>query len=41
MHIQSGAGIVYDSTEQGELEECENKAQALLRAANDAIRFGH
>ena len=41
MHIQAGAGIVYDSLEQNELEECENKARALLRAANDAIRFGH
>ena len=41
MHIQAGAGIVYDSLEQSELEECENKARALLRAANDAIRFGH
>ena len=41
MHIQAGAGIVYDSQEQSELEECENKARALLRAASDALRFGH
>ena len=41
MHIQAGAGIVYDSKEQSELEECENKARALLRAASDALRFGH
>ena len=41
MHIQAGAGIVYDSDEQSELEECENKARALLRAASDALRFGH
>ncbi len=41
MHIQAGAGIVYDSVDQSEQEECENKARALIRAANDAIRFGH
>ena len=41
MHIQAGAGIVYDSIDQNELEECENKARALIRAANDALRFGH
>ena len=41
MHVQAGAGIVYDSVEQNEQEECENKAKALLRAANDALRFGH
>ena len=41
MHIQAGAGIVYDSVDQSEHEECENKARALIRAANDALRFGH
>ena len=41
MHIQAGAGIVYDSIDQNEQEECENKARALIRAANDALRFGH
>ena len=41
MHIQAGAGIVYDSIDVNEQEECENKARALIRAANDALRFGH
>ena len=39
MHVQAGAGIVYDSVEQSEFEECQNKARALLRAARDAIQF--
>ena len=39
MHVQAGAGIVYDSVEQAEFEECQNKARALLRAASDAIQF--
>ena len=39
MHVQAGAGIVYDSVEQSEYEECQNKARALLRAAHDAIQF--
>ena len=39
MHVQAGAGIVYDSVEQSEFEECQNKARALLRAAHDAIQF--
>jgi len=39
MHIQAGAGIVYDSVEQSEYEECQNKARALLRAAADALQF--
>ena len=37
MHIQAGAGIVYDSDPQSEYEECQNKARALLRAAEDAV----
>ena len=39
MYVQAGAGIVYDSVEQSEYEECQNKARALLRAAHDAIQF--
>ncbi len=30
MHVQAGAGIVYDPVEQSEYEECQNKARALL-----------
>ena len=40
MHVQAGAGIVYDSDPQSELEECRNKARALFRAAEEAQRFG-
>jgi len=31
-HIQAGAGIVYDSVPSNELEECRNKASALVEA---------
>jgi anthranilate synthase component 1 len=31
-HIQAGAGIVYDSVPERELEECRNKAGALVEA---------
>ena len=37
MHIQAGAGIVYDSAPESEYEECQNKARAIIRAAEDAI----
>ena len=37
LHIQAGAGIVYDSVEQSEFEECQNKARAVLRAAEEAV----
>ncbi|MGI3903205.1 MAG: anthranilate synthase component I [Janthinobacterium lividum] len=39
MHIQAGAGIVYDSVPESENTECANKAEALVRAAEEAIRF--
>ncbi len=39
MHVQAGAGIVYDSDPASEQRECENKAQALFRAAEEAVRF--
>lgn len=39
MHIQAGAGIVYDSVPESENTECVNKAEALVRAAEEAIRF--
>ncbi|MEC8246217.1 MAG: chorismate-binding protein, partial [Pseudomonadota bacterium] len=39
LHIQAGAGIVYDSDPQAEFEETQNKAMALIRAAGDALRF--
>jgi anthranilate synthase component I len=39
MHVQAGAGIVYDSDPAAEQCECINKAQALFRAAEEAVRF--
>ncbi|HRJ69866.1 MAG TPA: chorismate-binding protein, partial [Beijerinckiaceae bacterium] len=39
MHVQAGAGIVHDSDPQSEQTECENKARALFRAAETAVRF--
>ncbi len=39
MHIQAGAGIVHDSLPENEQQECINKAKALVRAAEEAVRF--
>jgi anthranilate synthase component 1 len=39
LHVQSGAGIVYDSVPESEQQECINKAKAIVRAAEDAVRF--
>lgn len=39
MHVQAGAGIVADSVPENEQAECENKARALVRAAQEAVRF--
>jgi anthranilate synthase component 1 len=39
MSVQAGAGIVYDSDPAAEQQECVNKAKALFRAAEDAVRF--
>ncbi|MGB1871581.1 MAG: anthranilate synthase component I [Candidatus Puniceispirillaceae bacterium] len=39
LHVQAGAGIVYDSDPQAEYEETQNKAMALIRAAGDALQF--
>jgi anthranilate synthase component I len=39
MYVQSGAGIVYDSDPAAEQRECVDKAQALFRAAEEAVRF--
>lgn len=36
MHIQAGAGIVYDSEPEAEFQETVNKAMALIRAAAEA-----
>jgi anthranilate synthase component 1 len=39
MHVQAGAGIVYDSSPAAEQKECGDKARALFRAAEEAVRF--
>lgn len=39
MSVQAGAGIVYDSDPRSEHQECVNKASALFRAAEEAVRF--
>jgi anthranilate synthase component 1 len=39
MHVQAGAGIVYDSVPENEQQECINKAKALVRAAEEATRL--
>ena len=39
MHIQAGCGVVADSDPDTEYEECVNKARALFRAAEEAVKF--
>jgi anthranilate synthase component I len=39
MYVQAGAGIVADSVPDSEYEECRQKARALVRAAEEAVRF--
>ncbi|HUQ35376.1 MAG TPA: anthranilate synthase component I [Aestuariivirga sp.] len=39
MYVQAGAGIVADSVPESEHQECVNKAKALFRAADEAVRF--
>ena len=39
MFVQAGAGVVADSVPEAEQAECINKAKALFRAAEEAVRF--
>ncbi len=39
LHVQAGAGVVYDSLPENEQQECINKAKAIVRAAEEAVRF--
>ncbi len=39
MYIQAGGGVVADSDPESEFQETQNKARALIRAAEEAIRF--
>ena len=38
LHVQAGAGIVYDSAPEAEWEETMNKGRALFRAVAEAAR---
>ena len=37
--MQAGAGVVADSDPEAEQQECEYKARALFKAAEEAVRF--
>src|SRR3546814_13442341 len=39
MYVQAGCGIVADSDPEAEYQETCNKARALIRAAEEAVRF--
>jgi anthranilate synthase component 1 len=39
IYAQAGGGIVADSSAEGEFEESVNKAKAIMRAAEEAIKF--
>jgi anthranilate synthase component 1 len=39
MYVQAGGGVVADSDPEAEYQESRNKAKALLRAAEEAVRF--
>ena len=39
LHVQAGAGITNDSIPENEQQECINKAKAVVRAAEEAVRF--
>ncbi|MEQ1718476.1 MAG: anthranilate synthase component I [Hyphomicrobium sp.] len=39
LHVQAGAGVVHDSVPANEQQECINKAKAIVRAAEEAVRF--
>lgn len=41
VHVQAGAGIVYDSVPANEHVECENKARSALRALQIALQRSH
>jgi anthranilate synthase component 1 len=39
MYVQAGGGVVADSDPEAEYQETVNKARALMRAAEEAVRF--
>jgi anthranilate synthase component 1 len=41
LYVQAGGGVVADSDPEAEYQETVNKARALLRAAEEALRFSN
>jgi anthranilate synthase component I len=41
MYVQAGGGVVADSDPEAEYQETRNKARALIRAAEEAVRFAN
>ena len=39
MYVQAGGGVVHDSSPEGEYQESINKSRALIRAAEEAVKF--
>jgi anthranilate synthase component 1 len=39
VYVQAGGGVVADSSPEGEYQESWNKARALMRAAEEAVRY--
>jgi len=39
VYVQAGGGVVADSDPEGEYQESWNKARALMRAAEEAVRY--
>jgi anthranilate synthase component 1 len=39
MYVQAGGGVVADSNPEAEYQETCNKASALIRAAQEAVKF--
>jgi anthranilate synthase component 1 len=39
LYVQAGGGVVADSSAEGEYQESCNKARAVMRAAEEAVRF--
>ena len=39
LYVQAGGGVVHDSDPDAEYEESVNKAKAIIRAAEEAVRF--
>lgn len=39
MYVQAGAGVVLDSIAEAEYQECQNKAEALIRSAEEAHKY--